>query len=186
MFLLVLAVVSVHLVNGQHLPQYYPYAYSAHDDLHNAITGLTYDLHNRIAAQTHNAIHHTIGNSINSFAFADSGPGVRYPSNGNFIVRPFYLPGQHGIFVSATSTGSVRPSSSPVRPSSSPVRPSSSPVRPLTTPGRPVTSSIRPTNSPIRPVSTPLRPGRPFAATSVGSLPGGGVSASAVAVSTSG
>ncbi len=183
---MVLAAVSAQLVNGQRetrRPQY-PYGgYSSHDDLHNAITGLTFDLHNRINAQVHHALHHAAGNSINAFAFAhDSGTGLRYPSNGNFIVRPFYLPGQQGIFVSASSVGSTRPSVNPVRPLTTPGRPVTSSFRPTSTP-----LSLRPSSTPIRPLSsTPLRPGRPFAAASVGSLPGGGVSASAAAVSTSG
>lgn len=211
-FVLTMAVLSVHMVNGgrqRRNPQFVP-VYSLHDDLHNHITGLSYDLHNRIAAATHLAAANAVSNS--AFAFASNGGlGIRYPNNGNTFVQAFGPPGQQGIFISTFSGGSVRPSAAPGRPFTTSLRPASTPSRPASSPSRPASSASRPASNPsrpasvssslpvpasLRPSSTPSRPlsgnsiltnsGRPFAAAAAGPRPGGGVSASAVAVSTSG
>lgn len=212
MVLTVMAVVSAHTISAQRqrrAPQYIP-IHSIHDDLHNQITGLTYDIHNRIAASAHYATANALANSAYAFS-SNSGPGIynRYPYNGNTYVQAFGPLGQQGLFISTFSGGSgasagassfAGPSSTPVRLFTSSIRPATG-ARPATsarpaTPARPasvLTSSLRPASSPSRPIR-PLssnsiltsNSGRPLAAASAGLRPGGGVSASAAAVSTSG
>lgn len=206
MILLAMAVVSCQLVNGhreRRAPQYFPYnPHNIANDIHNHITSLTYDINNRVSAAANAAI----ANSLASSTYALNGPtGIRYPSNGNTFIRPFYIPGGQGLYiissggngisssgvavsggnrfssggsafasVGSSAGGSVRPTSSSLRPTS--FRPTSNPVRQQ--------STFRP--SPVRPVSVAVGSPNRFAAAAAGPLPGGGVSASAGAISVSG
>lgn len=206
--LVAMAVLSVHIVNAnrdRRAPQFYPYnPYSIANDIHNQIAGLTYQINNRVVAAANAAV-------ANTFAAATQGlngvTGTRYPTNGNTIIRPFYIPGGQGIYIVssggngfssggsavAVSSGGNRFTSggnavaaigsSGVRPSSTSLRPSA--FRPTTIPVRQQTS-FRPTSGSVRPVSVAVGSPNRFAAAGAGPLPGGGVSASAGAISISG
>jgi hypothetical protein len=201
MILVAMAIVSCRMVNGA--PQFFPYNHhNIANDIHNHITGLTYDINNRVAAAANAAI----ANSLASSTYALN--AQRYPTNGNTFIRPFYIPGGQGLYIISSggngfgssgvavsggnrfssggsafasvgsSGGSVRPTSSSLRPSS--FRPTTNAVR------QPSTSSFRPSSTPVRPVSVAVGSPNRFAVAGAGPLPGGGVSASAGAVSISG
>ena len=181
-------------------PQYFPYSpHNIANDIHNHITGLTYDINNRVAAAANAAI----ANSLASSTYALNGAtGLRYPSNGNTFIRPFYIPGGQGLYIISSggngfgssgvavsggnrfsSGGSAFASvgSSGGRPTSSSLRPTS--FLPTSIPVR-QQSTFRPSS--VRPVSVAVGSPNRFAAAGAGPLPGGGVSASAGAVSISG
>ncbi|XP_046449267.1 uncharacterized protein LOC124197758 isoform X2 [Daphnia pulex] len=184
MILLAMAVVSCQLVNGhreRRAPQYFPYnPHNIANDIHNHITSLTYDINNRVSAAANAAI----ANSLASSTYALNGPtGIRYPSNGGNGISSSgvavsggnrFSSGGSAFASIGSSGGSVRPTSSSLRPTS--FRPTSNPVRQQ--------STFRP--SPVRPVSVAVGSPNRFAAAGAGPLPGGGVSASAGAISVSG
>ncbi|XP_059353530.1 uncharacterized protein LOC130692275 isoform X2 [Daphnia carinata] len=185
--LVTMAVLSVHVVNAnrdRRAPQFYPYnPYSIANDIHNQIAGLTYQINNRVVAAANAAV-------ANTFAAATQGlngaTGTRYPTNGG---NGF---GSGGSAVAVSSGGNRFTSggnavaaigSSGIRPSSTSLRPSS--FRPTTIPVRQQTS-FRPSSGSARPVSVAVGSPNRFAAAGAGPLPGGGVSASAGAISISG
>ncbi|KZS06093.1 Uncharacterized protein APZ42_030578 [Daphnia magna] len=185
--LVAMAVLSVHIVNAnrdRRAPQFYPYnPYSIANDIHNQIAGLTYQINNRVVAAANAAV-------ANTFAAATQGlngvTGTRYPTNGG----NGFSSGGSAVAVSSggnrfTSGGNAVAAigSSGIRPSSTSLRPSA--FRPTTIPVRQQTS-FRPTSGSVRPVSVAVGSPNRFAAAGAGPLPGGGVSASAGAISISG